>query len=101
MIKKRNRKRLFKIRIRIGRKLSLFILLGMILFAYALIHYTVAVSKPLTEGNYAAQAQITVRSIARMADGDKLLQYYQTGKTDAYYDELMQVLVREYLFDKE
>ena len=92
MTRKRNRKRLFKIRLRIGRKLSLFILLGMILFAYALIHYTVAVSKPLTEGNYAEQAQIAVRSIARMADGDKLLQYYQTGKTDAYYDELMQVL---------
>ena len=91
---KKSGKRRFRIKLRLGRKIMLVILLGLLLYTYCMIRYTGFVSELIAEKKCTTTAQATVRTIAEFVDGDQLRECCETGKTDAYYDNLAQILKR-------
>ena len=91
---KKSGKRRFRIKLRLGRKIMLVILLGLLLYTYCMIRYTGFVSELIAEKKCTTTAQATVRTIAEFVDGDQLRECCESGKTDAYYDNLAQILKR-------
>lgn len=89
---RKNQKRLIRIKLRLGRKMTLFTLAGMILLMLCMAKYTVNLTRDITIDDYSIQSEIEVQTVAQLVDGDQIKTYYETGRTDAAYDETAEKL---------